>query len=89
MCLRYQQWYLLYSLSSLSLLSLLLKREKTIFWSVVKSENNPRVQTNKNYILFKFLLLKREKVTTTKITTLKTKKNIEKFANPHNVKNGF
>ncbi len=31
----------------------------------------------------------REKVTTTKITMSKTKKNIEKFANHHNVKNGF
>jgi hypothetical protein len=32
--------------------------------------------------------IKREKVATTKITTLKTKKNIEKFANHHNVENG-
>jgi len=34
-------------------------------------------------------MLQGEKVTTTKITTSKTKKNIEKFANHHNVENGF
>ena len=32
---------------------------------------------------------KREKVTTTKITTSKTKKNIEKFANHHYIKSVF
>ena len=32
---------------------------------------------------------KREKVTTTNFTTSKTKKNIEKFANHHYIKNGF
>ena len=35
------------------------------------------------------MLAEWEKVTTTNFTTSKTKKNIEKFANHHYIKNGF
>ena len=34
-------------------------------------------------------LIQGEKVRTTKITTSKTKKNIKKFENHHNIENGF
>ena len=44
----------------------------------------------KRYLLSKCaLLFKGEKVRTTKITTSKTKKNIEKFGDDHYIENGF
>ncbi len=46
---------------------------------------------NKNGLIirFHFYLILGEKVTTTKITTSKTKKNIENFVNHHYIENGF
>ncbi len=46
-----------------------------------------REKTKKSQIFWQ--LNSREKVTTTKITTSKTKKNIEKLVNHHYIKNGF
>ncbi len=40
-------------------------------------------------LLFLFDRLQWEKVRTTKITTSKTKKNIEKFGDDHYIENGF